>query len=139
MRQILKKLMIIICILMSVSSYLFCEKLMEIEDSFRYAQLYVDQNRFYLVNGDTNVISVFAKKNYSFLFKFGKKGEGPGEFKFLGSLDSSSKDICICCPGKISYFSRDGKLIREQKISSRLFFDRVGNSFVGSNSQKCSI
>ena len=116
---------------MSMSSLLFSEKVTEIEESFRRARLFMDQNRFYLVNDDTYVISVYSRKDYSRLFQFGKKGEGPGEFKFVGSLSSSSKNICVCCPGKISYFSMSGKFLQEQKISSRMWVDRVGTSFVG--------
>ncbi len=74
-------------------------------------------------------------KNGKFLFSFGRKGEGPGEFKgFVISSFLVDDSFVVCSDGKISYFDKKtGKLAKiyntfnfpTGKVSARSFIDFV--------------
>jgi hypothetical protein len=92
------------------------------------------------VNKDHVVISeginlyLYSKANFNLIKKFGKKGEGPGEFKgrvdWVGFLPDS---LSISSHDKLSYFSLKGDFLKEiRSKSSRVSgFIPIGNKFVG--------
>ena len=65
---------------------------------------------------------------------FGKKGEGPGEFREYfdqGLLITPFRgDLCIESNGRVSYFKKDGTFINEIKTGSGHMYTPVGNNFV---------
>ena len=96
-----------------------------------------DDNCLYIADGTS--VFIFDIKSFKLKKKFGKPGEGPGEFQ--GSLTSGRapleldilKDrILVNSFGKLSFFTKEGKLIKEIKISdtSRRFI-RFGKGFAG--------
>jgi hypothetical protein len=50
-----------------------------------------------------------------FLYSFGKKGEGPGEFKMAGSFFLVGKYLILSDMGTLHYFTRDGKHVKSVK------------------------
>lgn len=93
----------------------------------------VDKDRFYISESAT--IHIFSLKDYSLICKFGKKGEGPGEFKldddnavFVTLLPDS---LMINSVGRISYFSKDGTFIKEVPNHSGRWLKPLGDHFVG--------
>jgi hypothetical protein len=71
------------------------------------------------------------KKDSRHLFKFGGKGEGPAEFKWINNVNVYSDHIFVSSGGKISYFSLDGALEKEIKTeyASSTYFP-LGENFV---------
>jgi len=65
---------------------------------------------------------------------FGKKGEGPGEFReFFDqglTITPFKGDLCIDSNGRVSYFKKDGTFIKEIKTGSGHVYTPVGNNFV---------
>lgn len=75
-------------------------------------------------NGD---IYLFDSKHYKFFvldktgkpkFTFGKKGEGPGEIKYMLSFFLVGDHVVVSDLGKIHYFDLDGKYIKSAPSSS---------------------
>jgi hypothetical protein len=65
---------------------------------------------------------------------------GPGEIKsYIGGIYFRDDQIVIPSTGRISYFTRDGKFLKENKMLSTLRWDEVasiapiGDGFVGCN------
>ena len=95
--------------------------------------LLVDKDRFYI--NESATIYIFSLKDYSLVNKFGRKGEGPGEFK----LDDDNQVFVCLLPdilmvnsvGRISYFSKDGTFIREIPNQSGQWLKPLGDHFVG--------
>ena len=93
----------------------------------------VDTDRFYIMESAT--IHIFSLKDYSLINKFGRKGEGPGEFK-LGDDNSVSvfllpDSLLINSVGRISYYSKEGTFIKEVPNHSGLWLKPLGDHFVG--------
>ena len=66
---------------------------------------------------------------------FGKKGEGPGEFReyfdqgLLVSLEGNK--ICVCSNGRISFFNKDCTFINEKKTGIGHTYSAFKNGLVG--------
>jgi hypothetical protein len=84
------------------------------------------------------LISIYALPDFKIIKTFGKEGEGPEEFRLLpvGSgleIDIFPETIVVNSIGKISYFTRDGKYIKEKKIDTLGRMNPFGEKFVGSS------
>ncbi|MCP4154658.1 MAG: hypothetical protein GY757_43445 [bacterium] len=105
-----------------------------LEDVFKPGMLEVSGNELYVVEGAK--VSVFSLKDYSLLRTFGKEGEGPGELKIRTFL--SMPTILSVFPGhifvqgfdKFIFFSKEGKLIKEQKFNRLIKILPVKKNFV---------
>jgi len=64
-------------------------------------------------------VFIYSRQDIKFKKKFGKKGEGPGEFKIRVdrpmNLDVRDNDLVVSSFGRFSYFSKDGTYKSETK------------------------
>jgi len=65
--------------------------------------------------------------------KFGREGEGPGEFKgMISDIEILPDRLVINSIGRISWFSRDGRFLRQQNDSTLgVNYRTLGDGFVG--------
>jgi hypothetical protein len=96
-------------------------------------QLYLDDSRIYMV--DDTFIYIYSSKDYSFIKRFGKRGEGPEEFK-LSANETPFLSICddhlqAISTGRVSFFTKDGKFIKVLTTIEGDIFQKIGNSYVG--------
>ena len=90
------------------------------------------------------LIKVYSATDYRLLHTFGKRGEGPGEFKIMDNaeigigvqISVQPEYILANSIGRISYFSRSGEFIREMNTQLGRGpyghnFTPVGDLFVG--------
>jgi len=85
---------------------------------------------------DTEQVRVYSMKDLSLLQSFGKRGEGPAEYKIVVGLPlrlEAFKDIVVVeSIDKLSYFTHDGKYLSEQrKLPQLLMINRIGDNFIG--------
>ena len=80
----------------------------------------IQGNRLYVTQG--HQIFIYSLDNYNLVTKFGEMGEGPGAFKINPSANEGSvwayvepDYILVNSVGRISYFSLEGKFLKEQK------------------------
>lgn len=97
----------------------------------------VDENQAYFTDGP--MVYIYNLKDFKLKKKFGKIGEGPGEFlEAPGTgapplyLDILSDKISVYSIGKITFFTKDGQYINEIKTKDQSRrFKKFGNGFVG--------
>ena len=76
-----------------------------------------DKNgNIYIRDYKNRKILKFAKSG-DFLLDFGRKGEGPGEFKSIRTFKVLADNIIVWGRNKISFFKKNGEFIRETKIN----------------------
>ena len=105
----------------------FAEKVAVFTDFTNPYEFHVDKDHFYVSEGTT--IYIYSLKDYTLIKKFGRKGEGPGEF-LLGQAGNGlllhllQDHIMVNSYGRITYFTRDGEYIKEIPIKAvaRLIF-----------------
>ena len=80
----------------------------------RPVNILVDADQIYIVSGAK--IYIYSAKDYSFKKVFGKKGEGPGEFKVENNIDLQlsplHNDLMITTSNKLQFYSKDGNEIK---------------------------
>ena len=74
-----------------------------------------DEN-LYVVDGYE--IKLFSLKDAKLITRFGKNGEGPGEFPRHPRITFFPYEIFVRAMGKVLFFKRDGKYISEKKSPS---------------------
>jgi hypothetical protein len=82
--------------------------------------IFVDDHQLYIPQGTS--IYIYSLKDYKLVKKFGKSGEGPQEFKINQAggipliVDAQTENLVITSIGKVSYFTKKGKFIKEEKL-----------------------
>jgi len=85
---------------------------------------------------DTEQVRVFDMKTMELLNSFGKRGEGPGEYKIIPNFPLSLKAfddfLIVESIDKLSYFSLDGKYIKEKrKLPLLVKISEIGGNYIG--------
>lgn len=121
-------------LLLLSASFVFPAKVGPLPEVMRPDNITVDGNEIYVVEGAE--ISVYSLKNLSFIRKFGKKGEGPGELQVIPNIYYNR---VVVTPGyilaesfnKVIFFSKEGKSIKEKrKIGQITKTVPIGENFV---------
>lgn len=72
-----------------------------------------------ITDARTNTIHVFNLAGKE-LAAFGKQGQGPGEFPYIDNLQLHATDIFVSSGEKALFFTYDGKLLSEQRLSTAI-------------------
>jgi hypothetical protein len=97
------------------------EKVAVLDELYKHpALLAVDEDYFYIIDNDKQTINLYSKTDSHLKSTFGGKGEGPSEFRMIQGFSVFSDYIFVNSPGKNSYFSRKGDLIKETKCPPEL-------------------
>ncbi|MCP5050459.1 MAG: hypothetical protein GY940_25065, partial [bacterium] len=93
----------------------------------------VDETRLYITDG-TSVL-IYSLSDYRLIKKFGKKGEGPQEFRSsgLGVTISLYPDyLVVHSEGRESFFTKEGNFLKEKNTNPLLVgLKPLGKKFVG--------
>jgi hypothetical protein len=94
--------------------------------------LAVDENQIYICEGST--VYIYSGRDYKPVKKFGKKGEGPGEFRNrAGQVIIQPDRLLINSAGKVSYFTKDGTFLSEFKtLAADMKLKPLGELFIAS-------
>ena len=136
-QKVQKIILITITLFVFGLNFNYGKKIGTITDVVNPYSLQIDNGNLYIVEGP--VVYIYSLKNLKQIKKFGKKGEGPKEFMVLPTanmgninIEIYSKYILINSIGKISFFSKDGKYLKEMRTSGNYnSFKVFGNKFVG--------
>ena len=114
-----------------ISNILNASKVVELPNLNKPNSITIDNNQIFIV--DRANIFIFSIDNFGLIAKFGKIGEGPGEFInediFLQIL---SDRILVNNTSKKLFFSKNGKYMKETKIPSYVNnVKKIGNNYIG--------
>jgi hypothetical protein len=97
------------------------EKQGEFDEPFKSPSLqYIDDHYVYLICYNEYTVNIYSIKDFLLKTKFGGKGEGPSQFRRLQGFKVYPGFIFVNSPGKNSYFSKSGKLLKEVKSPPHL-------------------
>ena len=116
------------------------EKAAVIEELYKQPGLAaIDDDYFYIFNGTEQTMNIYSKNDARLKTTFGGKGEGPGEFRWMQGFRVCTNYLFINSPGKNSYFSKKGELLKELKCPPSLIpCQPVGNNYVTRDYSKSS-
>jgi hypothetical protein len=131
-RKFTKKIFFLI-ILVFFMSNVYARKIVSLPDIFEPSSIVVDSNQIYIVEGTT--IHIYSLEDFTLKKKFGRKGEGPQEFKDdIWGIEVKPDYILVNSLNKVSFFTRDGDFLNEKinpTVLGGSMFKPVGNQFVG--------
>jgi hypothetical protein len=132
MMRTINSLILLLIVTSSVS--VFAAKIVPLQELRKPETTAVDDGQIYITEGAS--IYIYSLKDFRLIKTFGQAGEGPKEFKV-----HSAAGVRICVQhdtifvksiGRVSYFTLDGKYIKEKKnISAGRWVQPLGNRFVG--------
>lgn len=108
-------------------------KLAVLPDHLAPNALAVGDDYFYITENSS--VYVYSMKDFKRIKKFGKKGEGPGEFKRNPILTVLPDRLMINSTAKVSFYTVDGTYLKEfNNIVSGHTFSPLGSRFAGRKS-----
>jgi hypothetical protein len=100
---------------------------------------YLIANKDFLLIEDNQKVRMYAMKDFKLVKTIGRKGEGPGEFRYFAYPQILSDSIMISSAYKVAFFDFSGNLIKEQKTRiTHSLVRKINNKYV-SFSVKCLI
>ncbi len=106
----------------------FAERLFILENVLQPEKLVVKGEHLYLLQDCT--VMRYSLSDYKLLNRFGRKGEGPAEFQYSPGIHISDKNIFTNSVGKITYFTLEGKLLKEIKVPYQSDIMRLKNNYL---------
>ncbi len=135
MKKIILVLLVIIGVLFVFSGLVFGKVIATLSEVVKPGFIVSDNSQLYVAEGTT--VYIYSLKDYKLVKKFGKRGEGPKEF--MGKIPRivPTKDyLLINSKGKISFYTKDGNYIKEQKVLGSMSignFSPLQSGFVGAS------
>jgi len=128
----MKKTIFLLSFLLFFASINFA-KVHLMADLVKPSMIIVRDNKLYVLEKTT--ISIYSIKDMKLLTKFGKSGEGPGEFMARPygppmSMSFVNGELVVNSTNKLSYFTSMGKFIRERKAFANLVLYQVKDNFI---------
>jgi hypothetical protein len=110
---------------------LFPERLATFPEIMKPTSIAVDNNQLYIC--ERSSIYLYSTTDFKLVKKFGRQGEGPGEFKNGPILKVFPDYLLINSIGKVIYFTRDGEFLKEKKTTGPFTYMvfPLGENFVG--------
>lgn len=130
----MKALLSILLVHIFAAFVLPAENLGVLEGIFKPSVIDIQKGRIFVMDADQ--VRVYSMKDLSLIQSFGKRGEGPGEYKIHPDVPLSLKAfddfLIVESVDKLSWFSLDGKYVKEKKKPSMLLrVSPIGTNFVG--------
>jgi len=130
----MKILFSIFLILVSAAFALPVENLGVLDGVLNPSVIDIQGDRLFVM--DTDQVRIYSMKDLSLIKSFGKRGEGPGEYKIHPDIPLSLKAfddfLIVESIDKLSYFSKDGKYLKEKRKPPMLLrVSQIGKNFIG--------
>ena len=90
------------------------QKIIPLMELLKPLTITMDEKQLYISETGANIL-IYRADNYKFKKKFGKSGEGPGEFLYFALAAPLENNLMINSLGKVSYYSKNGVLQNEIK------------------------
>lgn len=122
---------VIFCTILLLSGLSFAGKLADLPEVMQPVDIHVYGGRLFI--GENFTIHVYSLKDFKQLKQFGKRGDGPGEFRFNARLDVFPDKLAVNCRGRLIYFNHDGGLLKTIKTKPEIHnLLPVGTNFAAS-------
>ncbi len=120
----MKKIILLLLLLFFVS-FVFAGNVIPFPGLQKPGSIKINKDHIYINDGAA--IYIYSLEDFSLRKKFGKKGEGPQEFKVHPNINRGgvafhlyTDGIVVSSLGRVSFFTRDGDYIKEMNIGTIL-------------------
>lgn len=127
----MKKIILILLLILAVS-FAFAGKVKTLPELSNPDGIYTSENRLAITERTT--VYLYSLPDLKHIKTFGKKGEGPQEFKGrIDSIDMQTDVMVVSSRGKVSFYSKEGEYKKETNAASGYSsrYTPLGKGFVG--------
>jgi hypothetical protein len=129
-----RRIFMFIMVLLMFWSFTYGKKMAELPEIKKPVGMAVDDTQLYVTEIAT--VFIYSLKDFKFIKKFGQQGQGPQEFQVIShvpiGIDVSTDKLIVTSVRKISYFTKQGEFIKEERAASQaLRLRRFGDKFLG--------
>jgi len=103
--------------------------IVELPELTRPFKIEVYGDEIFVVNNRFNII-VYSSEDFKLKRQFGKKGEGPGEFKYRINFSIRPDFILVDSQDRLSWFSKEGKFLKQKNKKLGSFYIPFKNKFI---------
>jgi len=107
----------------TVTTGLFAQKTIVLPDLQQPHQIVVDGNDLYIFDEADYSLHVYTISPLALKWKFGRKGDGPQDFKYLPFVYVQPKSLACTDFTKIIWFSKRGEVLKVKEFSDLKDFD----------------
>ncbi|MCK5223097.1 MAG: 6-bladed beta-propeller, partial [Candidatus Aminicenantes bacterium] len=130
----MKSIKIIFLLLILSGMLVPTENLGVLDEVMKPSVIDIHKDRLFVV--DKEQVHVYSLKDLSLIKSFGKRGEGPGEYKIIPnfplSLKAFDEFLIVESIDKLSYFTLEGKYIKEKrKLPLLVKISEIGKNYIG--------
>lgn len=134
----MRRMVFSLIFLLVLTGLVFGEKVVTLEEIMNPQTVTIDKDRMFITQGAQ--IFIYSLMDFKIQKTLGRKGDGPEEFKLIRHIDGLRIEcnirpdyIFVYSLGKISYFTREGKFIKELRVNpgSVRSLNPRGKHFVG--------
>lgn len=123
-----KKILVIVFVLIVESFSFAAWNAVSLPDILRPKRMVVGHGNVYILD-QSHEVSVYSLDTLKKIASFGKKGAGPGEFKFLPVMRIFPDYVFLGIVEKFAFFSPQGKMIKEQRMPREGVLVPVGKQY----------
>lgn len=106
------------------------EKIVELPELTQPSKIKVCGDELFVVNDRYNIF-VYSLQDFKLKRQFGKRGEGPGEFKHTVSLSIMPDYILVDSQDRLSWLSKEGKFLEQKNKRPALDLMPFRNKYIG--------
>jgi hypothetical protein len=115
------------------SSVWGADRVIALEDEYWIPMLkQMVEGRAYIVNGPEAVVHVYSLAEGKKLHNIGRKGEGPGEFRWISHITVRDGKVTLSGSDKIIVYDRNGRILKETRVPyARARITPLGGHYAG--------
>jgi hypothetical protein len=137
MKKTIYFILLLLVMMLVTWTPLFPEKVAALEGIANPYLMDADDGQLYVTDGAS--VRIYSLRDFTLQKTVGRKGEGPGEFRVNPTTNMGSvilfvypDYLVVNSLGKVSFFTKQGELIKEMRsISPNGCFQPIGSKFVG--------
>ncbi len=123
-------IMRILYLLLFICSSVYADKPVTLVEILKPVDIDADAERLYVA--EKTSVCIYSLKDFKLIKKFGRRGDGPGEFRTITGVFPGSDTLYVSGVKKLYFFSKDGTYKKMLKTTSFIpLFDIFGDKFLG--------
>ncbi len=128
-----KNILVFLLLILLFILNLYTDTVISIPELVNPSGIAVSNTKFYI--SDEAEVKIYSLKGFKFIKKFGKKGEGPGEFMLYPghgvNIELLNNKLMINSLGKITFFKEDGTYINEIRTGKQVSLKYIDGKYIG--------
>ncbi len=120
----------ILYLLIFICGSVYADKPVTLAEILKPVDIAADDERLYVAEKAS--VFIYSLKDFNLLKKFGRRGDGPGEFRVITGVFTGTDTLYVSGVNKLYFFYKDGRFIKMLKTAGFIpYFGIIGDKLLG--------